>query len=458
MPRTSALLVLLLAGGLAGCGTGGLPSPEGPPPLAILGARLIGGSGSPPIEDSVVVIQGTRIRAAGPRATTPVPKGGERIDASGKTIIPGLADLHVHYFGGRDQTLRDFRAQLYHGVTTSRSIGVDTEHHLALLAEAEAGKVLAPRVYTAGQGFTHPEGHPVDLDMVRRPATEDEARAAVRELAALKVDFVKMWVDALDGAAPKISPENRRAIVEEAQRHHIPAVAHIAGRADAVQLAGLGVKDFLHTVRDRAPIDPEFIKMAREKGLSFTPTLAAIGNAWYFLEHPEELEDPGVRAGLKAQDLAKLESSEYRKEALAGANREKTRAALEKALRFTKDLAEGGVRIGVGSDSGAGVIAMGWGAHREMELLVEAGLSPLEVIRAATLDSAEIATAGGQRLYGTIEPGKVADLVLLDANPLEDIRNTRRIARVMREGEWLDREALLELPAEEAREAVNPGE
>jgi imidazolonepropionase-like amidohydrolase len=435
----TALLVLLLL--LAACSSS-LPPENAKPVIAIVGAKLIDGSDAAPIEDSVIVVEGTRIRAAGPRSQTPVPKGGEIVDGAGKVVIPGLIDLHAHYFGDRAEMERGLRAQLYFGVTTVRSIGVDTDLHLAAIQDLRAGKIPGPRVYTAGRGFSHPKGHPATLEMPRRPASPDEARAGVRELAAQKVDFIKMWVDSIGGTIPKITPEVRQAIVEEAARNHIPVVAHIADEADVYQLGELGVNDFLHTVGDKEPMDAKFIDFARSHAFSFTPTLTVIQRNWYFAENPEVLQDPEIRLGMNSAALAEIEKPETRRRMLENLNLQRSKEALARAERFVRQMFESGVQLGAGSDSGAGEIAAGWGTHNELTLLVEAGLSPLDAIRIATGRSAG-RLSEGQPEFGVVREGKAADLILLDADPLTDIHSTRKIARVMQAGQWLDRGALL---------------
>ena len=426
------------------CGGDSLPTDDPPPPITILGAKLIDGSGGPPIDDSVVVIRGTRVQAAGPRSHTPVPKGGEIIDGTGKVIIPGLIDLHCHYLGGRAQVERALRTQLYFGVTTARSIGVDPLDTLAVFADGRAGKISAPRMYTAGLGFTHPQGHPVDL-IVNRPATEDEARKMVRELAAQRVDFVKMWVESINQTVPKISAEIQTAVVQEAAKHDISSVAHISDEEDVHQLAALGVTDFLHTVRDREAVDDSFVQMCKSTGLTFTPTLSVAQSGWYFAENPEALNDPELRQAFSPEVLEGLTQAEAREQILANPQLAQSKKEYATAELFVKQMQQAGVRIGAGSDSGAGNVATGWGTHREMELLVAAGLSPMEAIVAATSAAAQIAERreSGESGFGRLAAGKAADLLLLDADPLADIKNTRNIERIMQAGKWLERDGLL---------------
>ena len=439
--RITTLLATLSTLLLTACGDS-LPTDNSPLPITILGAKLIDGSGGPAIEDSIIVIRGTRIQAAGARSHTPVPKGGEIIDGAGKVIIPGLIDLHCHYFGDPADVERAFRTQLYFGVTTARSIGVDPAETLAVFADARAGKIPAPRLYTAGLGFTHPEGHPVAEPIVNRPATEEEARQMVRELAAQKVDFVKMWVESKNETVPKITPEIRTAVVQEAAKHDIPSVAHISDEEDVHQLAALGVTDFLHTVRDRESVDDSFIQMCKTKGLSFIPTLSIARSVWYLAESPEALDDQELRQAFSPEVLQGLTQAETRAEMLANPQLAQLKKEYEIAERFVKQMQQAGVKIAAGSDSGAGNVATGWGTHHEMELLVAAGLSPMEALVAATSTAARIAERG-ESGFGQLAAGKIADLLLLDADPLADIKNTRKIDRIMQRGEWVEREGLL---------------
>ena len=441
MKVRSTLLTIFAAIGLAGCAAQDWQATEAEPqPVTILGAKLIDGTGAEPIEDSVVVIEGTRIQAAGSRAETPVPKGGRIIDGAGKTVIPGVIELHAHYFGDRAEMERLLRAQLRFGVTTSRSMGADTDEHLAVIADVRARKIPAPRLYTAGRGFTHPDGHPVQLPFVRRPATEQEARAGVAELGTQRVDFIKIWVESRNETLPKIAPAMRQAIVEEASRRHIPVVAHIFDLADVEQLVASGVKQFLHTVRDTEDISTELLDRLKAQGVSFIPTFTVAERPWYFAENPGDLDDPEVRSSLEPALLADILNEQTRRKLLAEPMLAQLKDEYAVGERFVMKLAGHGIRIGVGSDSGAGVIPMGWGTHHEMQLLVKAGLTPMQALRAVTGEGAALLSEG-EPAFGAIEPGKAADLLVLEADPLADIANTRKIQRVMQAGQWIDREA-----------------
>ncbi|MCB1020968.1 MAG: amidohydrolase family protein, partial [Acidobacteria bacterium] len=382
---------------------------------------------------------------AGARATTAVPEGAEIVDASGKTLIPGLIDLHSHYMTASGPELdRQLGVQLAWGVTTARSIGVDNPEHVEQLRSVRERGIPAPRLLTAGLGFSHPQGHPLNLTQIYRPEGPVEAQRQVLALAHERVDFVKMWVDSKYGTIPKISKEVRDAITDAAAQHGIPVVAHIFDEEDVYHLAVREVSDFLHTVRDREPMDAKFLELCKARNLSFTPTLTVIESNWLLMERPELLlDDPQVRAAASAEAAAQVADPDWRKQRLAETRLDILKPELGRAQRFAKQMAEEGVWLGLGSDSNGATIPHGWGAHNEMRLLAEAGVAPLAVLSIATEASAGRLGGYGADI-GTLEVGKQADLVLLDADPLADIRNTRKIARVMQAGRWVDREALLQ--------------
>ena len=449
--KLNRILVLVAAATLAAC-AGSPPPPAEPAGLAIVGAQLIDGTGGAPVPDSVIVIRDGRIVAAGPRETIETPAGAEVVDAAGKTVIPGLLDMHSHYRGDRATIDRLLRAQLYFGVTTARSIGLDDAEKVAWMLEAHAGRPDTPRVFTAGVGFSHPNGF--NAAGAQQPATEDEARAMVRELAGQGVQFVKMWVNDMPEPGLKITPEIRTAIVEEAIANGLIPVAHIDAEVDGRQLVEAGLRDFLHsTVRTFGPgggtpvDDPEpsaeFIQMCLDNGVAFTPTLSIIQNNWHFAEHPELLDDPELRAAMNPEALARWDDPEARAEVVEAPNFDDRKAAFRQVQDFVKTMHDAGVRIALGTDSGTPNVPMGWGVHHELELYVEAGLTPMDALVAATATGASLTVPGGEAEFGTLEAGKIADLVVLDADPLEDIRNTLRIERVMKSGEWAQREELL---------------
>lgn len=439
MQRRAVLSLCLLAL-LAGC----KPNEESKV-KAIIGAVLIDGNGGPPITDSVVVVSGSRIRGAGLRANVPIPQEADKIDGSGKFITPGLIDLHVHLGtrGGPDFKAADYTRErieknlntyLYFGVTTVRSVGTDREAGFAVRKAERDGSLATAQLFTAGRGFTAPHGHPSQEigDIARQPADPDDARRQVDELAAQQVDCIKIWVDDLHGKAPKIKPAVIDAIVEEARKFHIPVVAHIATLADTEHLVNAGAAGFLHMIRDTEEIDQSFLAKLRALKIVFAPTLVRQELGWLYAEHPERLNDPGVALAIEPDIVEAVRQATRGRQGDPVSREDYLRCA-----RNTKRMAAAGVPIGVGSDGGSGIDFPGLMTHRELELLAEAGLSPVEVLTAATRTGAM--ALGKLDELGTIEAGKRADLLLLEANPLEDVRNFRKIGQVMLGGEWVDR-------------------
>jgi imidazolonepropionase-like amidohydrolase len=436
-------LPLLAALLLAGC-----KPPEESVQKAIIGALLIDGTGGPPLSNSVVIVAGSRIRAVGNRANMPIPAGVEKINGAGKFLVPGLIDLHVHLgtragpeFKAadytRDRIERNVNTYLYFGVTSIRSMGTDRQTAFDVRNAERTGQWLSARLFTAGRGFTAPGGHPSQEvgDVVIQTNSPEDARREVDTLANQKVDTIKIWVDDLGGTAPKIKPAVIDAVLDQARKYNIPVTAHIYSLADTEHLLRAGATGFLHMIRDTENIDPAFIARLRDLRIVFAPTLVRQELDWLYAEHPELLEDPDVAWSVNSDVVTAA-----RERARAAHPSPAEREEFERAKRNTRRLAAAGVLIGVGSDGGSSLDFPGLMTHREVELLAEAGISPMDTIVAATRNGG-IALRKADDL-GTIEPGRTADLILLSANPLEDVRNLRKIDRLMLDGEWVDRAAL----------------
>jgi imidazolonepropionase-like amidohydrolase len=410
------------------------PHAQQPSPVtAIVGARLIDATRPRPIDDSVVIVQGDRIHVAEPRARVRIPQGATIVDAKGKFLIPGLVDAHCHINQPPEDMKRYWIAQLRWGVTTMRAAGNDKPDRVPLFRETRNGTLLAPRSYTAGQGFS--VSGPYEGAPVFRPKTPDEARANVQSLKAQNVDFLKIWM-----TNPKFPPEVITAIVDEANKQAIPVVAHVTDVASLRQLADQGVTDFLHTPNDQ-PVTPELIAYAKSKRLSFAPTLANSEARWFYYEHPEILNMPILQDALYPRGRQMLADAARREQTLSAPDLPQRKERLEAAYPFIKAMSDAGVRIVTGTDCGAEasqITPFGHATHREMQMYVEAGMSPLTAIRAATLDAARVLTRSEDPEYGSIRAGKIADLVLLDADPSLDINNSIKINRVMRAGRWVN--------------------
>jgi imidazolonepropionase-like amidohydrolase len=426
----------------------GCKPPEESVQKAIIGAVLIDGTGGPPLSNSVVIIAGSRIRAIGTRANMPIPAGIDKIDGSGRFLVPGLIDLHVHpgARGGptynaadytRERLEENLNTYVYFGVTSVRSMGTDRQAAFDIRKVERDGTLLTARLFTAGRGFTAPGGHPSQEvgNVVIQTDSPEEARHQVDTLATQQVDAIKIWVDDLGRTSPKVKPAVIDAIIDQARKYSIPVTAHIYSLADTEYLVQAGAAGFLHMIQDTEEIDPAFIAKLRDLRIVFAPTLVRQELDWLYTEHPELLDDPDVTRSLDS-DVIAADKAAARNQHPTAAGRQD----YERAKRNTRRLAAGGVLIGVGSDGGSALDFPGAMTHREIQLLVESGLSPMDAIVAATRNGGTALRKADE--LGTIEPGRRADLILVTANPLEDVRNLRKIDRVMLNGEWVDRAAL----------------
>jgi len=433
-------ILLLTAISAVGAAPAQAPRPS-TAPTAIVGARLIDGTGTQPLNDSVVVVEGDRILAAGTRARVPVPRGAAVVDATDKVLMPGLVDVHCHINQPAEDMKRYWTAQLRWGVTTMRSAGNDKPETVPLFRQTraprqgsgQAGALFAPRSYTAGQGFS--VNGPYPGAPVFRPRDPDEARANVRNLKAQKVDVIKIWM-----TEPKFPPDVIAAIVDEAKTQGIPIVAHVTDVASLRQLADQGVTDFLHNPRDQG-VTPEIVAYAQSKHLTFAPTLANLEASWFYYEHPEILNMPMLQDALYPRGRQMLADAARKEATLSAPDLAQRKARMrDQTYPFIKAMSAAGVRVVTGTDCGAEasqITPFGHATHREVQMFVEAGMSPLAAIRAATLDAARVITHSEDPEYGSIQAGKAADLLLLDADPTMDINNTIKISKVMRAGQWV---------------------
>jgi imidazolonepropionase-like amidohydrolase len=375
-------------------------------------ARVIIGDGRAPLENASFIVSGTRITQVGRAADVKAPAGAARVNLAGKTVMPAIIDTHTHLSQTREMLLDDLRRRAYFGVSAALSLGQDTTN-----AAFEVRALTLPghaRLFTAGRGITGPE--PGRTTAPYWVTTVEEARKAVDEDAAKKVDIIKFWVDDRLGTVKKLPPELYKAVIDEAHKKGLRVIAHIYTLEDAKATLRAGLDAFAHGVRDK-DLDAEFIGIVKQH-----PNLVLGPN----------MPDRGVVANI---DWLKpsLPAAEFETLQKGNTNRPDAHAFWEIQARNLAKMNAAGTRIVVGTDGNTP-----YAAHYEMADMVAAGMTPMQVITAATSNGAQFLRMTDA---GTIAANKSADFIVLDANPLDDITNTRKISAVYLRGAAVDRSA-----------------
>ena len=444
--------VTLLFGIVLGSYANQAPPPR--PAVLFEGARLIAGDGRVPTESSAFLVEGTRFTRVGTKGEIALPSGALRVDLGGKTVIPALIDVHNH-LGWTNQktnvaTKQSFTRELvidhlrryaYYGVAATMSLGldrwdVDPEMPYRLRHEIIPN---AARFLTVGRGIaaTPMAGPPLEyrLGIPYGAQTEAEGRALVRELKAQNIEMAKIWVDDRLKTVPKLQVNVYEAIIDEAHRQGMRVVAHIFNLEDGRQLLKSGVDGFAHGVRDR-DVDEEYLSLLRQHprvwvGANLPPRTISKEETAAQIDWLTETLPPSQIARMR-DELSKRPAAVEQTDLFAVQCRN---------LKKVHDVHQ---IIGLGTD---GNVDIGWGAHLELADMVFCGLTPAEAIVAATRTSAEILKLDS---LGTIVPGKEADFIVLDANPLDNITNSRRINKVYQRGTEVNRAALRKTLSAEA--------
>lgn len=391
---------------------------------AFVGGRVLDGTGKV-IDNGTVIVTGARITAVGP-ASTPVPAGATRVDLKGKTILPGLINAHGHVPATtglrtdpasytRDNLLRQLRTYAMYGVTTVFSLGDDQAEGFTL-RDQNASAVDRARIFVAGA--------------VIGGNTAEEARAATAKVVATKPDILKIRVDDNLGSTRKMPEAAWRAVVADSDAAELPLAVHIYYLADAKATLEAGADLIAHSVRD-VPVDEQFINALKARNVCYSPTLTREISTFIYDSTPPWVDDPfflkGAEKGVPEQ-LKDPKRQEQIRNSPAWKSGQQYKAGLEVAKRNLKTLVDRGVRIAMGTDTGPPARFQGFFEHLELEMMIESGMTPMQVIVSATSDAARCHGRQGQ--LGSLVAGAAADLLIVNGNPLDNIRNLRNIDSV----------------------------
>ena len=425
-------------------------------PVLYEGARIIIGTATAPIENGALLVENGRFAAVGPRTSVTLPAGVRHVDLTGKTVMPAMVNAHVHIgyegyntWGAENHTPKNvvdhLRREAFYGVAATTSVGTSpVEQSLQIQRDQQAGRFPLAARFLFMPGMAPPGGGPDavliiatnKLGVINEVSTPDEARARVRWMAERKIGHVKMWVDDRGGTYPKLQPAIYEAIIAEAHKHRMIVHAHAIQLADQKAVVRAGADVLVHMVQRQA-LDEEYLALLREKK-PYWATVIGLGDPTEVCKSDRFFEQalpPSVIARIRAiMERRPLAPS-------CGPPPASTAAREEQMAKNFPQYIAAGTRIVLGTDTGIQPgHTFGSGEHVELARWVQLGLPPSEAIVAATSRPAQLM---GLTDLGSLAVGKRASFVVLDANPLEDIHNTRRIADVYLDGTRFDRDGLL---------------
>jgi imidazolonepropionase-like amidohydrolase len=382
---------------------------------AFTGLRLIDGTDAPPVANATILVQNGRVVAAGPADRVTVPAGAERIALTGKTVTPGLINAHGHV----NNDDRDLKTYAAYGITTVYSLGGESE---SVMAARHTTATDRSRVFGAGP--------------VLAPRSPEEARQQVAENAAMKVDMIKIRVDDNLGTSTKMPPEVYRAVIDEAHKRNLRVAVHLFYLDDAKSVLDAGADFIAHSVRDTA-VSPEVVTALKAKNVCVSPTLMREVSTFVYESVPAFFADPLFVKYADAAQVATLREPARQEAMRASPSAQRYKAGLEVASKNLKILSDAGVTIAMGTDTGPAGRFQGYFELMELELMVKAGLTPKQTLLSATRDAARCMKIDQD--LGTLQPGRWADMVVVNADPLADISAMRQISDVYVGGNRVNR-------------------
>ena len=380
--------------------------------VAVTGVRLVDLGQKPGISNAVILIRNGRVVQSGPPAAVKVPEGARTVDLGGRFVLPGLISAHVHM-----STAVSVEAQLgvyaRYGITSVLSLGGEPAPAFHARAAQATLPLTRSRLFLAGD--------------IIASATPEAARTDVARVAATRPDMIKIRVDDNLGTARKMPPDVFAAVIDEAHRHDLRVAAHVFYLDDAKALLRSGVDMIAHSVRDRA-IDAEFIALMKARNIPYCPTLTRELSTFVYESTPAFFEDPFFLREADPALVARLKEPARQQEMAKSQSAQAYKAALLVAERNLKAAVDAGLLVIMGTDSGPFPERFqGYFEQVELTMMAAAGLTPAQVLRSATVDAARAMKLPD---IGTLAPGAWADFVVLDRNPLEDVRHTRSIHSV----------------------------
>jgi imidazolonepropionase-like amidohydrolase len=389
---------------------------------AFTGARVIDGTDRAPIGNATIVVKDGRIVAVGPAANVTVPAGATRVSLTGKTVIPGLINAHGHVGNtvglqqGRysaENVMRDLKLYANYGVTTVFSLGDDQEAGFKIRDAQNTPSLDHARLYVAGP--------------VLAPKTPEEARKQVDEVAAMKSDIIKIRVDDNLGTSQKMAPEIYKAVIDESHKKNMRTAVHLFYLEDAKSVLDAGADFIAHSIRDK-DVDDAVIAMLKRRDICVCPTLTREVSTFVYETTPSWFSDPVFTKYADPKTIEQLKEPARQEQMKNSKSAQRYKVALEQAMKNAKKLSDSGVKIAMGTDTGPPARFQGYFELMELELMAKAGMTPKQVLLSATRDAARCQKL--DRDLGTLEANKWADFVVLDADPLADITNTKKISDV----------------------------